>query len=178
MHLKPKPISKIDMALYDIFFYLFAAVTLLSALAVVSTRNIVYSGFYLLLTLFGVAGLYVLLAADFIAVVQIIVYVGGILILVLFGIMLTSKITNVQIKTGTIQIVPAVIGVGLLAGILANILLNTAWKSTNAELPLNTTAYELGKYLVTDYVLIFELLGILLLVALIGAASIARREQN
>jgi NADH-quinone oxidoreductase subunit J len=166
------------MTLYDIFFYLFAAVTLLSALAVVSTRNIVYSGFYLLLTLFGVAGLYVLLAADFIAVVQIIVYVGGILILILFGIMLTSKITNVQIKTGTIQIVPAVIGVGLLAGILANILLNTAWKSANTELPLNTTAYELGKYLVTDYVLIFELLGILLLVALIGAASIARREQN
>ncbi len=166
------------MTLYDIIFYFFAAITLLSAFAVVSTRNIVYSGFYLLFTLFGVAGLYVLLGADFIAVVQIIVYVGGILILLLFGVMLTSKITNVQIKTGTLQIVPAVIGVGLFAGILANILLNTEWKSANVEIPLTTTAYDLGRYLVTDYVLIFELLGILLLVALIGAATIARREQN
>jgi NADH-quinone oxidoreductase subunit J len=166
------------MTLYDLAFYIFAAVTLISAVVVVSTRHIVYSAFSLLFTFMGVAGIYVLLGADFIAVVQIVIYVGGILILLLFGVMLTNKITNVQIKTGTLQIIPAIIGIGLFAGILVNLLLNTNWKISNTEVPLTTTIYELGRYLITDYVLIFELLGILLLVALIGAATIARKDKE
>jgi NADH-quinone oxidoreductase subunit J len=166
------------MTLYDLAFYIFAAVTLISAVVVVSTRHIVYSAFSLLFTFMGVAGIYVLLGADFIAVVQVVIYVGGILILLLFGVMLTNKITNVQIKTGTLQIIPAVIGIGLFAGILVNLLLNTNWKISNTEVPLTTTIYELGRYLITDYVLIFELLGILLLVALIGAATIARKDNE
>ena len=95
------------MNVYDLIFYLFAAITILSAFFVVTTRNIVYSAYYLLFTFFGVAGIYVLLGADFIAMVQLIVYVGGILILLLFGVMLTNKITNVDIKSGTIHTVPA-----------------------------------------------------------------------
>lgn len=166
------------MTLYDLAFYVFAAVTLISAVVVVSTRHIVYSAFSLLFTFMGVAGIYVLLGADFIAVVQIVIYVGGILILMLFGVMLTNKITNVQIKTGTMQIIPAIIGIGLFAGILVNLLLTTQWKLSNTEVPLTTTIYALGEYLITDYVLIFELLGILLLVALIGAATIARKDKE
>jgi NADH-quinone oxidoreductase subunit J len=165
------------MTLYDFVFYFFAILTLMSALLVVSTRHIVYAAFSLLFTFMGVAGIYVLLGADFIAIVQVIVYVGGILILILFGVMLTNKITNVQIKTGTMQIIPAVIGVGSFAGILVNIMLNTEWKLSNSEIPMNTTIYDLGRYLITDYVLIFELLGVLLLVALVGAATIARKEE-
>ena len=92
------------MTLYDIIFYIFALVTILSAYLVVTVRNIVYSAFSLLFTLFGIAGLYALLGADFVAIVQLIVYVGGILILMIFGVMLTNKITNVQIKTGAWQI--------------------------------------------------------------------------
>lgn len=162
------------MNIYDIIFYLFAAVTVLSAFFVVTTRNIVHSAFYLLFTLFGIAGLYVLLGADFIAIVQLIIYVGGILILLLFGVMLTNKITNVQIKTGTLQVLPASIGVGLFAGVLAAALINTNWVSVPAPNP-QTTGYMIGVTLIQDYVLIFELLGILLLVALIGAASMARK---
>lgn len=162
------------MNIYDIIFYLFAAVTVLSAFFVVTTRNIVHSAFYLLFTLFGIAGLYVLLGADFISIVQLIIYVGGILILLLFGVMLTNKITNVQIKSGTLQVLPASIGIGLFAGILAAALINTNWVSAPAQNP-QTTAYTIGSVLLQDYVLIFELLGILLLVALIGAASMARK---
>ena len=162
------------MNIYDIIFYLFAAVTVLSAFFVVTTRNIVHSAFYLLFTLFGIAGLYVLLGADFISIVQLIIYVGGILILLLFGVMLTNKITNVQIKSGTLQVLPASIGIGLFAGILAAALINTNWVSAQAQNP-QTTAYTIGSVLLQDYVLIFELLGILLLVALIGAASMARK---
>jgi len=159
---------------YDLIFYLFAAVTLLSALMVVTNRNIVHSAFYLLFTFFGVAGLYVLLAADFIAIVQLIVYVGGILILLLFGVMLTNKITNVEIRTGTINLVPAVIGVGLLAGALLAAVINAPWKVNNIEQAVPTTNI-LGTLLLQEYLLIFELLGIVLLIALIGAASIARK---
>lgn len=162
------------MNYYDIIFYLFAAVTLLSALMVVTNRNIVHSAFYLLFTFFGVAGLYVLLAADFIAIVQLIVYVGGILILLLFGVMLTNKITNVEIKTGTINIVPAVIGIGLFAGALLAAVLNAPCKINTNEQALPTTKI-LGTLLLQEYLLLFELLGILLLIALIGAASIARK---
>jgi NADH-quinone oxidoreductase subunit J len=160
---------------YDFIFYLFAAITVLSAFFVVTNRNIVYSAFFLLFTFFGVAGIYVLLGADFVAIVQLIVYVGGILILLLFGVMLTNKITNVEIKTGTINIYPAVIGVGLLSGSLLAALITSNWKTFPTEAPLPTTA-ALGTMLLQEYALVFELLGIILLIALIGAASIARRE--
>ena len=162
------------MPVYTIIFYLFAAITVLSAFFVVTTRNIIHSAYYLLFTLFGIAGIYVLLGADFIAIVQLVVYIGGILILLLFGVMLTNKITHVQIKSGTIKIIPAALGVALFAGILAAVLLNTKWKTINNELPLATT-HSLGLLLLQQYGVVFELLGILLLIALIGAASMARK---
>lgn len=148
--------------------------TLLSAFFVVSNKNIVHSAFFLLFTFFGVAGIYVLLGADFVAIVQLIVYVGGILILMLFGVMLTNKITNVEIKTGTTNVLASVIGVGLFTGALLAAMINSNWKIIDSEIPMQTTA-DLGHLLINEYVLIFELLGIILLVALIGAASIARR---
>jgi NADH-quinone oxidoreductase subunit J len=162
------------MTTYDIIFYLFAAVTTLSAFFVVTNRNIVHSAFYLLFTFFGVAGIYVMLGADFVAIVQLIVYVGGILILILFGVMLTNKITNVEIKTGTIHTLPASIVLGLFAGAIAAAILNTKWKVVESPDAASTTA-ALGNMLINEYALIFELLGILLLIALIGAASMARR---
>lgn len=162
------------MSVFDIIFYLFAAVTVVSAFFVVTTRNIVHSAFYLLFTFFGVAGLYVLLGSDFLAIVQLVIYVGGILILLIFGVMLTNKITNVEIKTGTMQILPTAVGVGLFAGIVAAALLKTNWITINNDVP-SSSARFIGSMLIIDYVVIFELLGIVLLVALIGAASIARK---
>lgn len=165
------------MSIYDVIFYLFAILTLGSGYLVVTTKNIVHAAFYLLFTLFGVAGIYVLLGADFLAIVQLMVYVGGILILLLFGVMLTNKITDVKIRTGTVQIIPAVVGTGLFMGVLVSMMLRTNWKSEPGEIPV-TTMYGLGRFLLTDYVLIFELLAMLLLIALIGAASIARRDKE
>lgn len=162
------------MNIYDIIFYLFAAVTVLSAFFVVSTRNIVRAAFFLLFTFFGVSGLYVMLGADFVAIVQLIVYVGGILILLIFGVMITNKITEVEIKTGTIHTLPAAIGVGLFTGMLGAVVLGTNWLQLDTEMPVSTLS-TLGNMLLNEYVLVFELLGILLLVALIGAASMARK---
>jgi NADH-quinone oxidoreductase subunit J len=162
------------MTIYDMIFYLFAGVTVVSAFFVVTTRNIVHSAFFLLFTLFGVAGLYILLGADFVAIVQLVVYIGGILILILFGVMLTQKITNVEIKTGTWQLFPAAIGVGLLGGFLISALTNTSWRNFETPFP-DSTAAGLGFLLMQEYVVAFELLGILLLVVLVGAASMARK---
>ena len=89
------------MDLYTIAFYLFAFITLASASIVVFSKNILYSGFSLLFTFVGVAGLYVLLMAGFLAITQLMIYVGGILVLVLFGIMLTMKVISVDMRTGT-----------------------------------------------------------------------------
>ncbi len=165
------------MNFYNIIFYLFAIITIVSAFFVVTTRNVIYSAFFLLFTFFGVAGIYTLLGADFLAIVQIMVYVGGILILLIFGVMLTNKITNVDIRTGTVHLLPAAIGIGIFMGAVVSIMVWTPWKNEPAQIP-NTTTKVLGGLLLTDYVLIFELLGILLLIALIGAASIARREKE
>ena len=165
------------MGLYDIIFYLFAIITIVSGIIVVNSKNIVHAAFSLLLTFFGVSGIYVLLGADFLAIVQIMVYVGGILILLLFGVMLTNKITNVEIRSGSIQVIQAVIGLGVFAALLFFVMTSTSWKSEQFEIPI-TTSYQIGEVLLTEYVLIFELLGILLLIALIGAASIARRDNE
>jgi NADH-quinone oxidoreductase subunit J len=164
------------MNLYDIIFYLFGLVTVVSAFFVVTSKNIIHAAFNLLFTFFGVAGLYILLGADFIAVVQLLVYVGGILILMLFGVMLSNKVINVDIRTSTRHILPAVVGIGILWGALtAMIAFKTKWIE-NPSNEMNPTTAGLGDLLITDYVLIFELLAILLLIALIGAASFARRE--
>jgi NADH-quinone oxidoreductase subunit J len=115
-----------------------------------------------------------LLGADFVALVQLIVYVGGILILILFGVMLTNKITNVQIKTGTSKVLPAAIGVGMFAGLLAAALINTPWRKFDTA-PMLPTTQSLGIMLISEYGVVFELLGIILLIALVGAASMARK---
>ena len=166
------------MDIYTILFYAFVLLTLISACVVVFSRNIVRSAFSLLFTFLGVAGIYVFLLADFIAVTQLLIYVGGILVLLLFGIMLTNRQVSVDIKTGTIQTLPALIIVAALAGTLVGILSSTPWSINSAQLNVDETAPQLGTLLLTDFLLPFEVASVILLVALVGAAMIARREKK
>lgn len=166
------------MDLYDIVFTFFALITAVSAAVVVFSRNIIYSAFSLLFTFFGVAGLYVLLMADFLAVTQLLIYVGGILVLLLFGVMLTNKVISVDMKTGTMQTFPASILVAILAGSLVGIYWVTQWRLNPNPSRMTTTTHTLGEMFMTTYVLPFEVASIVLLVALIGAALIARREPS
>jgi len=167
------------MQLFDIAFYVFALITIISACIVVFSKNIIYAAFSLLFTFFGVAALYVLLHADFLAVTQVLIYVGGILVLLLFGVMLTNNVISVDMKTGTIQTIPALILVAIVAGSLAGLCYST-WKGVAepaAGGPQTTTA-TLGQMLMTSYVIPFEIASVVLLVALIGAAMTARRHRN
>jgi NADH-quinone oxidoreductase subunit J len=166
------------MELYDIIFWFFAAVTLGSAAVVVFSRNIIYSAFSLLFTFFGVAGIYVLLSADFIAITQLLVYVGGILVLLVFGVMLTNKVVSVEMKTGTLQVMPASVVVALAAGTLCGVFYVTDWRVIPSSNALPTTAGELGKMMMTTYLLPFEVASVVLLVALVGAAMIARKPRR
>ena len=166
------------MNLFDIIFYFFAFVTLVSAGIVVFSRNIIYSAFSLLFTFFGVAGIYVLLNADFIAVAQLLIYVGGILVLIIFGVMLTNKVVSVDIKTGTLQTIPASLLVAMTAGSLCGVFYATDWKIVQGVQDVQSTTNTLGEMFMTTYLLPFEVASIVLLVALIGAAMMARRDKN
>ena len=163
---------------YDIVFYGFAAIVLISAGGVVFSRKMMYSAFSLLFTFFGVAGLYVLLNADFIAVTQIMVYIGGILILIIFGVKLTSKFVDLDIKSGTtgvVQYVLAGLATLVTAVFLINMYINVEWFQ-NPVPQVESTVKPIGILLMTEYFLAFQVAAILLLLAFIGAAKIARRK--
>jgi len=166
------------MDLYTIIFYFFAVITLASACVVVFSRNIVHAAFSLLFTFFGVAGIYVFLLADFLAIIQLLIYVGGIMVLILFGVMLTSRQTNVDAYANAIQILPAVIIAASLAGTLLGIYWATDWHVNPQLSTVENTAPRIGNLLLTNYLLPFEVASVVLLVALIGAAMIARREKK
>lgn len=165
------------MNLFDILFYAFAALAVSSAAIMVFSKNVVYSAVGLLFTFAGVAGIYVLLAADFLAIVQILVYVGGILMLILFGIMLSQRITNVEFRTGALQLFPAVLVVGGVLAILIRMIYKTPWKTVQ-NIDFNPSTEAIGFLLMTVYLIPFEIVSVLLLAALIGAAFIARKEQS
>ncbi|MBI4811786.1 MAG: NADH-quinone oxidoreductase subunit J [Ignavibacteriales bacterium] len=166
------------MNLFDIIFYFFALIVLVSAGIVVFSRNIIHSAFSLLFTFFGVAGIYILLNADFIAVAQILIYVGGILMLLVFGVMLTNKVVNVEIKTGTMHTLPAALLTAMTAGSLCGIFYATDWTIVEGIPEIKSTTNSLGEMFMTTYLLPFEVASVVLLVALIGAAMIARRDKS
>ena len=157
----------------EFVFWFIAALTVMSAAFVVLNNQLIYSAVALLFTLFGIAGLYVFLWADFIAGIQILVYVGGILVLVIFGIMLTNKIRSVRISHKSIQQgVGGVIAFWLF--IFLFIALSKApWLLNNSVEP-SSTVREIGILLLTDFLLPFEIISVLLLGALIGAAVLSR----
>lgn len=161
----------------QIIFLITAILTLGSALLVVTTRNLIHSALWLVVSLFGIAVLYVLLEAGFLAVVQVVIYIGAIAILMIFAIMLTRRIVNEDIPRFNANWGWAlVMGLVMFAG-LAFILIS--WPGINTELsalprtvdPLK----ELGVALVSPdaFVLPFEVASILLLAAMIGAIVVA-----
>ena len=159
----------------EFVFWFVAALTIMSAAFVVLNNQLIYSAVALLFTLFGIAGLYVFLWADFIAGIQILVYVGGILVLVIFGIMLTNKIRSVRISHKSIQQgVGGVITFWLFI-FLFIALFKAPWAISTAVEPSGTVR-EIGILLLTDFLLPFEIISVLLLGALIGAAVLSRGE--
>ena len=156
-------------------FYLIALVTVASAGMVAFSRNIIYSAFSLLGTFMGVAGLYVFLGADFVAAVQLLIYVGGILVLILFAVMLTHRITDVQITNRAAGRIPALLVIALFLVLLIQIVKVAPWAKAKEVAYVATTA-RIGDSFLYEYLLPFELASLVLLGAMIGAVVLSRKE--
>lgn len=160
-------------ALYYLVFFLLATVTLVAAFLTVTLRNVVHSALALVGAFFGVAAIYLLLEAEFLAVVQVLIYVGAIAVLILFAIMLTRGLMKSDESGANDQW-------AWVGGLLFFFFLGTLLINLRGPWPLNTTAITtdliptLGKLFVTTYVLPFEIVSVLLLAALVGALMIAR----
>ena len=163
------------MVAQNIVFGVLAAVMGISAIRVVTTKNVVHAALYLVLVLAGVAGIFLLLAAEFLAVVQVLVYIGAIVVLFLFGVMLTratigrdSDLDNDQRWLG------ALIGGGIFAG-LAWLLID-AFGDEKLRIEGIGRTSDVGLAIFQTYVIPFEVISVLLLAALVGAVVIARKD--
>ena len=159
----------------QIIFYFVAAITVGFAAMVAFSRNIVYSAFALVGALMGVAGIYVLLAADFVAMVQVLVYVGGILVLTIFAVMLTQGIADVTVSNRAVGRSPALIVTALAGSVMLYATLQTPWHLAS-RVSVSATTYGIGNAFLGTYVLPFELASLVLLAALIGAVVISRQD--
>ena len=164
----------------SLFFYIFAGVTCLAGLMVISSRNPVHSVLFLILAFFNSAGLFVLLGAEFLAMLLVVVYVGAVAVLFLFVVMMLD-INFAELREGFQRYMPLGLGVG---GILLTEILFVFFN--REEMPKNmnlvsevSNTRALGRVLYTDYIYLFQVAGLILLVAMIGAITLTlRRREN
>lgn len=152
-------------------------ITLLGVGIILVTRNIIHAAYALALTLVGVAGLYVFIGAELLAVVQVLIYAGGVVILLAFGVMLTNRLKGEKLLTETRnKLIGGLISVGLFA-ILISLISNTSF-----ERPLGSVnedqVEKIGISFLTEHLVAFELIAFVLLVALVGASYLAKMSSN
>ncbi len=173
------------MVIQAFAFYLFATILLISALMVITARNPVHSVLFLILSFFNASGLFVLLGAEFIAMILVIIYVGAVAVLFLFVVMMLN-IDFSNLRKGNMQYVPIGLTIG---GILLFelITLYSYWQfspmaAVNASLPIGSlgderNAHAIGLVLYTDYIFPFQMAGLILFVAMIGAIVLTVRKR-
>ncbi len=174
------------MIIQALAFYLFAGVTLASAVMVISARNPVHSVLFLILAFFNAAALFVLMGAEFLAMILVVVYVGAVAVLFLFVVMMLD-INFVAMREGFLQYLPVGGLIGLIL-LVELILVVAAWSvapdaSAVARLPIpppeeidNTKA--IGKVLYTKYIYLFQASGLVLLIAMVGAIVLTLRQRE
>ena len=165
------------MELSELFFYFFAAMVLGIGCIVAFSKNLLRSAFSLFFVLFGIAGFYVLLGGDFLAIVQIMVYAGGINVLLIFGTMLTPDISDTSRSNLSFQgLLTAVAGIALFI-LLVGIINSTEWMVMTPT-NMDPTTKDIGRLLLKEYVLPFEAISFLLLSAMIGALVLVNKGDQ
>ncbi len=164
----------------NIFFYVIAIAMAVSAIRVVTVKNVVHAAMYLVVVLVGVAAQYILLASEFIASTQVLVYVGAIIVLVLFGVMLTRaklgqdvNLTNDYWWVGALT---AVMVFGIMAYSLLDYYGDDALDQANANTQLVGNTEQVSDAIFSTYVVPFEAISVLLLASLVGAIVLARKD--
>jgi NADH-quinone oxidoreductase subunit J len=160
----------------EVAFLILAAIGGLAGLLVVTSRNVVHAALWLVVALASVAGIYLLLAAPFVAFVQVIIYVGAIVVLILFGIMLTRAPVGRRVLDNTLRarVGAFVVGAGMF--VMLTVFLAGAFGDKRIANQAATATAALGESLFRNYVLPFEAVSVLLLAALVGAIVLARRD--
>jgi NADH-quinone oxidoreductase subunit J len=164
------------MSVEQVVFYIVAAAAVLAGLGVVLSRDIVHSALFLILTLLMTAGVFVLLASEFLALVQILVYGGGITILVIFALMITQLRSARQALDGPQKPFAAVAAAVLIVGI-GYMALNTPWIGETEQVSVISTT-DISRTLFSDFLIPFEIVGFVLLIALIGAVVLSRSDDE
>ena len=154
-------------------FWIIAAITVGAAFGVAAVRNLIHSVALLIVTFAGVAGLYITLSADFIAVVQILIYIGAIAILLIFAIVLTPRAG--RLNQEGFMLLPALLLAVLVAGTMIFVAFDTSWAISERD-GFEDTATAIGDLLLDKYALPFEIASVLLLSAIIGAILLVRPE--
>ena len=163
---------------YGVMFFAVSALILVSSALVALSRNIIYSAFSLLFAFVGVGLIYAMLSADFLAVAQLMLYVGGILVLLLFAVMLTSRIgESKRSNQSSSRWLALLVAAGLFC-ILATAVVRAPWKEHAGEPSFGPTTASIGNSLLGPYLLPFEVVSVLLVVGLIGAVVVARKESR
>ncbi len=158
-------------------FAAISLVTLGAAIAVVTNKNILHSAYYLVLAFVGVAGIYVMLEAPFIAVIQVLIYIGAIAILVIFAIMLTRRLMSKDMEQRNKQWIWAALGSLVLFGVLGWLVYNASWPVVEGAVPQDPITL-MGQELLSTYVVPFEIASVLLLAALVGSILIGREKDQ
>lgn len=158
-------------------FGILAIMMIGAALGVVLLTNIVYSAFLLGGVFISIAGLYLLLNADFVAAAQVLIYVGSVNVLILFGIMLVNKREDFKVlpRSWFRKGATAIVCVGLFV-LLGTMVTSTAWSVTPPVNPVEGSIVLMGQHFFTDFLLPFELASVFLLMAMVGAIILARRD--
>lgn len=172
----------------QIVFYFFAALTLISAFLVVTLRNLVRSIFLFFVTIFSLAAMFVFVLADFIAVTQVVIYVGGVLVLMLFAFMLSNRevlsgLQNAEAGFKINHFAGLLISLGFLfllyVAISSTDIVNLPWIKESQQIsPNDNTIHQIGIHTMTRYLLPFEIVSVFLMMALIGAAHLSRKEKR
>lgn len=150
--------------------------TLFGVGIIVYTKNIVHAAYALCMTLIGVAGIYVILMSELLAVVQIMLYAGGVVILLAFGVMMTNRLRGERVTSKSTNIVlGAIISLGLFS-LLAYLISSASF--TISQVEAKDQIREIGVSFLTDHVVAFELVAFILLVALVGASYMAKMADN
>lgn len=156
--------------------YALMLVSVLAAIGIVTLKNLFHSALALALVLIGMAGIFIGLQADFLAMVQILIYVGAVMTLVIFAIMLTHRLGDKAVRQNNKQSLVAAAGLLLFLGFLIKILLATPWPIQNETLQAQVTTMDLGQALLGPYVFPFEVISVVLIAVLIGSIVIAKKD--
>ena len=165
------------MELQEIFFYFFSFLVLGIACITTFSKNLLRAAFALFFVLFGMSGFYILLGADFLAIIQILVYAGGISILLIFGTMVTADVSKPETSSPTFHgIYTFIIGIAFMT-LLLGVLKSTKWPQMSAP-AMEPTTKSIGKMLLNEYLLPFEVVSFLLLAAMVGALVLIIKKES